>query len=128
MRLVATGEFDKTHAANRIALLAVYMPVMRQQIRQFVQIWNVHTIRRQPNRPHVVHGKPAHLYYAPPEGVVDHGVDPSLDLVNELAQDYDDWGKNNQKHVYRHEANLLQILRHICLKKLFNGATASLPS
>jgi hypothetical protein len=49
----------------RIALLAVYMPILRRLLHQFVDQWNHHRIRKQKNRPHVIPGQPFVLFYYP---------------------------------------------------------------
>ncbi|EED21277.1 hypothetical protein TSTA_085080 [Talaromyces stipitatus ATCC 10500] len=44
-RLVEDRLFAHNNAAGRIAILAVYMPLFRQEICNYVRIWNVHRIR-----------------------------------------------------------------------------------
>lgn len=68
------------------------MPILRARIQSFVSsVWNVHPIRKQPKRPHVVSGKPMMNYHYPPEGIPDckESFDPSLlqrydSMVNSL--------------------------------------------
>jgi hypothetical protein len=38
------------------------MPRIRKELFAFVDMWNTHDIRKQPNRPHVVPGQPIVLY------------------------------------------------------------------
>lgn len=57
------------------------MPILRARIQSYVsRIWNVHPIRKQPKRPHIVPGKPMMNYYYPTEGIPDckESFDPSL--------------------------------------------------
>ena len=51
-----------------IAVGAIYVPVMRREIRSYIETWNSHRIRKQNNRPNVVVGKPNLLYMCPPTG------------------------------------------------------------
>ena len=48
--------------ADRIALLAVYMPLLRFDVKTFVYNWNRHYIRRQLGRLNVVTGRLHYLY------------------------------------------------------------------
>jgi len=52
--------------ADTIALLFVYMPIVRKEIYNFVDLWNAHRIRAQPSCPTVAAGKPVVLYFNPP--------------------------------------------------------------
>jgi hypothetical protein len=63
--LEADGLWNEDFLSCRIALLAVYMPILRQILQRFVDQWNHHRIRRQKNRPHVVPGQPYVLFYYP---------------------------------------------------------------
>jgi hypothetical protein len=63
--LEADGLWDEDLLSCKIALLAVYMPILRRLLHRFVDQWNHHRIRRQKNRPHVVPGQPYVLFYYP---------------------------------------------------------------
>ncbi|KAI1430475.1 hypothetical protein GGR50DRAFT_698997, partial [Xylaria sp. CBS 124048] len=67
------GLWDDASIADRIALLYVYMPIIRDETAQFVRLWNGHRIRHQRNRPHVIAGIPYQLYTAP---------DPTSDYID----------------------------------------------
>lgn len=57
------------------------MPILRARAQSYVsRIWNVHPIRRQTNRPHIVPGKPIMNYYYPTSGIPDckEAFDPSI--------------------------------------------------
>lgn len=41
------------------------MPMLREELADFVLTWNAHYIRKQRNRPHVVPGQPWSLYFQP---------------------------------------------------------------
>ena len=55
------GHFSNTALPDRIALLFIYMLLIRDVIAQFVNIWNAHKIRKQAD--HVLAGQPNVLYY-----------------------------------------------------------------
>ncbi|OAQ58909.1 hypothetical protein VFPBJ_11642 [Purpureocillium lilacinum] len=56
--LTTDGDFDGDMLEDQIALYAVYEDILRQELFDFVEAWNMHRIRLQKNRPHVVHGQP----------------------------------------------------------------------
>ncbi|KAI1430451.1 hypothetical protein GGR50DRAFT_702102 [Xylaria sp. CBS 124048] len=60
-----TDLWDKDSIKDRIALLFLFMPIIRNEIAQFVQMWNGHRIRKQRTRQHVVPGIPYQLYNMP---------------------------------------------------------------
>jgi hypothetical protein len=63
--LEADGLWNEDSLSCKIALLAVYMPILRRILHRFVDQWNHHRIRPQKNRPHVVPGQPYVLFYYP---------------------------------------------------------------
>jgi hypothetical protein len=69
------------------------MPVLQWHIPSFVRTWNSHAIRKQNNRPHVVHGKPFMNYYYPGTGVQNAGSEVNNDTLGMLWNDVKDWGK-----------------------------------
>jgi hypothetical protein len=71
------------------------MPLLRIQINSFIRTWNIHAIRKQKNRPHLVPGKPYILYNFPPHGVRNHGLCFDKDLFQTLQSDVQEWGKYN---------------------------------
>lgn len=76
-----------------IALLAVYMPILRKQIHDFVEDWNVHPIRKS-NKPHVVPGQPYLLYLGTETDTSKPscGIIPNPDFLSQLdlvVKDYD---------------------------------------
>jgi len=93
MRLNQDGLFIKNQLADRISIIAVYMPLLRREICKFIRLWNVHDIRKQKERPGGVYGKPYFLYFHPEDrGVQDYGLTADENLVNELLDDMNDWG------------------------------------
>jgi hypothetical protein len=86
------GHFDKSRLADQIAILALYLPIIRQNLFSFVRLWNSHKIRPQRHRPGSVSGKPYLLYHHPSEGVLDHGLlfnEEKLHSIKERVQDWD---------------------------------------
>ena len=81
--LESTGRFVKDERSDRIALLAVYVPILRAVALDFVHLWNTHRIRKQPNRPHTVPGLPHVLYHYPQAyGVEDFGPPVSQEAID----------------------------------------------
>ncbi|KAI9375566.1 hypothetical protein BJX61DRAFT_531516 [Aspergillus egyptiacus] len=92
MSLSEDGLFSKASLADQIALYAIYTPILRTEVCHFVQAWNCHRIRRQPNRPNSIGGKPYMLYHYPENGVQDYGhpVDnPTLQQLKRDIQEFD---------------------------------------
>jgi hypothetical protein len=59
------------------------MPILRQELRGFVNDHNNHRIRADHSRPDHVHGRPNELYRDRPMGCV-HGFTPDLELLKTL--------------------------------------------
>ena len=93
IELNETGMFDQRSQADCIAFLAVYMPILREEIHKYAWVWNIHTICRQPRRPNCVTGQPIALYHWPPSGTEDYGLRPDPGLLYELGEQVADWGK-----------------------------------
>jgi hypothetical protein len=90
--------FEQHQASDRIAILAIYMPLIRNALCDFVRLWNVHSIRKQKNRPNGVSGKPFFLYFHPEkEGAEDYGLLPDRTLLDGLLEETGDWGMNSNQ-------------------------------
>ncbi|KAH8661805.1 hypothetical protein BGZ61DRAFT_368878, partial [Ilyonectria robusta] len=63
--ITALGHFSNDSLPDRIAMLYLFMPILRAEFADFVLTWNSHYIRKQRNRPHVVPGQPWTLYFQP---------------------------------------------------------------
>jgi hypothetical protein len=73
--------YSAKQQSDRIALLAVYIPIIREEVAAYVEIWNKHKIRKQKERPNVVPGKPVFNYhFSHTKGVENCGrpIDPEL--------------------------------------------------
>lgn len=82
--------WSKQEPADRIALLAVYMPIIRLAIHQFTDVWNRHKIRKQRKRPWVVPGRPQDLY-DDHEGVPDFAVPIPNGAADTFMEQTADW-------------------------------------
>ena len=65
LELSANDSYNSDSQGDRIAFLAVYIDILRQEVLEFVQLWNTHRIRKQPKRPYLVPGIPFMLYHHP---------------------------------------------------------------
>ena len=85
-QLQIEGLWSRDCIEDRIALLAVFMPIIKADIKEFVDTWNFHKIRKQKNRPWVVHGKPWMNYYYPQHSEHATGLDYGTDVEVEELQ------------------------------------------
>lgn len=66
------------------------MPILRTRIHSYINIWNIHSIRAQPNRPNVVPGKPIMNYHSPTDAE-DHKEQFDQQLLPRLQADVSEW-------------------------------------
>ena len=86
------GLFTDTEA-DKIALLYVYFPLIRDEIYNFVGLWNNHWIRSQKKqRPNLPTGKPTVLYFTPPDGNANYGSIPDINTLEMLQEEVSAWG------------------------------------
>lgn len=69
------------------------MPMIRTEIYSYVELWNVHRIRKQRNRPNSVAGKPYMLYHHPKEDVQDYGLPIKQEVLDVQRQSVHGFGK-----------------------------------
>jgi hypothetical protein len=74
-------------------MLAVYMPLIRSGVTEYVQNWNHHSIRKQNDRPEGVYGQPYKMFEWSKEPIIDYGMVPDKDLLSELSNAHSYWGK-----------------------------------
>ncbi|KAJ6436054.1 dynamin family domain-containing protein [Purpureocillium lavendulum] len=85
--LARDGDFDGDMLEDQIAMYAVFEDVLRHELFDFVEAWNVHRIRLQKNRPHVVHGQPWMNYHYPdPEKACNWGIPIDRSVLSEVAR------------------------------------------
>ncbi|KAM4061484.1 hypothetical protein HRG_013172 [Hirsutella rhossiliensis] len=74
--LARDGDFDGDMLEDQISIYAVFEDLLRRELFDFVEAWNLHRIRLQKNRPHVVHGQPWMNYHYPdPDKACNWGID-----------------------------------------------------
>ncbi|KAI9882893.1 MAG: hypothetical protein M1823_005351 [Watsoniomyces obsoletus] len=93
-QLVEQNLFDSSLKTDRISLLAIFMPIIRQRAHSFVRTWNIHPLRAQPNRPNSIAGQTYKLYHFPSASVSNHGLPPSSPLLQQLAADVAGWDED----------------------------------
>jgi len=89
--LMEKGQYDKDLKPDRIALLFVYVPIIRAEVVSFVHDWNGHKLRKQRNRPHSISGVPKHLYHYSNSPSCGYGIDDAY--VDEVLSSVEEWGK-----------------------------------
>jgi hypothetical protein len=72
---------------------AVYMPIVRQAAYEYMELWNIHKIRKQPNRPNAVVGRPEQLYNDPADGIQSYGVPIDIEFAKNIEESMENWGK-----------------------------------
>ncbi|KGY14487.1 hypothetical protein PABG_12650 [Paracoccidioides brasiliensis Pb03] len=93
LNLSHTGLYQTNTLSDRIAFLAVYMPIIRQEVTNYVSVWNNHQIRTQRKRPDGVYGRPWKLYYHP-DNALQYGLKPDSQVLSELHMHFENWDIN----------------------------------
>jgi hypothetical protein len=70
------------------------MPIIRQEIYGYADLWNTYAIRWQVNRPTVVPGKPVVLNFQPPPPESDYGSEIPDNRIQHLLQSVDAYEPN----------------------------------
>ena len=87
-RLKQEGHFKLDQMADRIAIYAIYMRLIRDACFLYVEEWNRHRIRSQKERTNVTAGVPWFLYEHPKVyGAHDYSAVPDPDLVESFSQE-----------------------------------------
>lgn len=85
--LAGDGDFDGEMLEDQIAMYAVFEDILRQELFDFVEAWNLHRIRLQKNRPHVVHGQPWMNYHYPdPEKACNWAIPIDRSVLEEVRR------------------------------------------
>lgn len=83
--------YNKDIKAHRIAFVAIYIPIIRYETLEFVNLWNHHRIRKQGDN--VIAGRPYLLYnYPQRSGGVECGVKVNADRVKQMMDDLAGFG------------------------------------
>jgi hypothetical protein len=89
--LKTQGLFNGDDLADRIAILALYLPVIQKELCEFVRLWNVHTIRPQRNRRNIVTGKPYMLYHHPGPEIRNWSLPLREDSISIIREQVPEW-------------------------------------
>lgn len=76
-----------------LCIQAIYMPLIRTEIFDFVDSWNNHYIRRQRNRPNHPTGRPWMMYFHPDENIPIFGSSVNQNILQTLKNDVEEYGK-----------------------------------
>jgi hypothetical protein len=91
--LAHTGGYNHQYPWDRIALLALYMRRIQNEVHRFADLWNIHRIRKDRSRPNMVAGKPFRLYTRPPGGAQRWGRPVDMELCDAILDDCSVWGE-----------------------------------
>jgi hypothetical protein len=89
--LESNGFFVAGQLSDTIVLLFVFMPIIRQEVHQFVQIWNDHPIRKQRGLANHVPGIPNKLYDQRLSSGERFGFQPNREILDKLLHHTDDF-------------------------------------
>ncbi|KAM4062071.1 hypothetical protein HRG_013533 [Hirsutella rhossiliensis] len=85
--LARDGDFDGDMLEDQISIYAVFEDLLRRELFDFVEAWNLHRIRLQKNRPHVVHGQPWMNYHYPdPDKACNWGIPIDRSILDEMER------------------------------------------
>jgi hypothetical protein len=89
IELIGYGLFREDSLVDQVAVYAIYDQIIRDELADFVNLWNGHIIRNQKNRPYVKSGVPRDLYHTttdPDWGVPfdDDDDSPQQQLLREM--------------------------------------------
>ena len=87
--LTHDGSYSRGSLADRIAFAMIYIPIMRTELDQYAELWNIHQIRKQPDRPYLKTGIPCLLFHCPT--VKQKGVQSGYDVPPELLDAMDQY-------------------------------------
>jgi hypothetical protein len=89
--LIGYGLFREDSLIDQVAFYAIYGQIIRDELADFVNLWNGHIIRNQKNRPNIKSGIPIDLYHtaADPDWGVPFDEDddsPQQQLLRDMWQ------------------------------------------
>lgn len=82
------GLFDDDNTSDIIALLYIYLPLLRTKLHQFVENWNTHKIRKQSKRPNLPTGEPYYNFYFPPSHITNYQTPVSESKIQQLQEQH----------------------------------------
>ena len=75
-----------------LCIQAIYIPLLRQEIFDFVDSWNNHYIRKQGNRLDHPTGRPYMMYFHPGTNIESFGASVDTRYLHILQQDVEEYG------------------------------------
>ena len=94
--LANEGWYNSQNLQDRIALLALYMARIRDEVFRYANLWNIYIIRADLTRLNHVSRKPFFLYRHLKGGTQRYAQLVDVDLCNKILKDYECQGK---KHI-----------------------------
>jgi hypothetical protein len=68
------------------------MPIVREEVYKYVELWNVHNIRKQLNQPNAVTKKPKFNYTYPKTSTIHYRRPIDPEISDSISQEYAEWG------------------------------------
>jgi hypothetical protein len=64
------------------------MPIAREEIASYINIWNTHGIRKQSHRINSINGQPNVLYHLSEDGIRNYGSKPDQVVLQTLLDEH----------------------------------------
>lgn len=64
------------------------MPMAREEIASYINVWNTHGIRKQSHRINSINGQPNVLYHLSEDGIQDYGSKPDQVVLQTLLDEH----------------------------------------
>jgi hypothetical protein len=64
------------------------MPMAREEIASYINVWNTHGIRKQSHRTNSISGQPNVLYHLSEDGIQDYGSKPDQVVLQTLLDEH----------------------------------------
>ena len=87
-------------AIDILAIQALFIPLIREEIFNFVNSWNNHKIRKQRNRADHPTGRLFMMYFHLAEGVENFGCQVEASHLQEIKSHVDDYGRYTPSHTW----------------------------
>ena len=82
--------YNKNNPIDRITFLALYMPIVQEEIERYIELWNLHAIRKQPKRPNAVIGKPKVNYLYLKDSTIHYRRPVITEITEGVNQEFQD--------------------------------------
>jgi hypothetical protein len=72
--------YNKSSVVDQVTFLALYMPIVQEEVYKYIELWNVYNIRKQLNRPNAVTRKLKFNYTYPKTSTIYYKrpIDPEI--------------------------------------------------